>query len=320
MRAIKADGSDRHFQRTTFENKPAVTIKPSQTKTGISEARSFYNIGSHLFNAGLPVPKIYDFDPDTGTVTVEDLGDVLFYEKAVKLKKDGDAQALVLLYRHALTILDAFQNRGTDNFETSWCFDTPLYDSAFAFEREALYFMQEFLLESCGITPGTALEDELFSLCERVDNFQNGTCLMHRDFQSRNLMIKGEQIYIIDFQGARMGPFGYDPASLIFDPYLNLSGPIRAELIDFFITLYKKRKNTGTACILREFYTTALLRMLQALGAYSFLTLKRGRNFFKPFMKPAIDHADAILDTEYFPDMIHLKQLVSRLSKRFSGK
>jgi len=44
---------------------------------------------------------------------------------------------------------------------------------------------------------------------------------MHRDFQSKNLMIKNEQIFVIDFQGARLGPPSYDLASLLFDPYVN---------------------------------------------------------------------------------------------------
>ena len=49
--------------------------------------------------------------------------------------------------------------------------------------------------------------------------------LCHRDYHSRNLMLRGDRLFIIDFQDARLGPDTYDLASLLRDSYVDLPGP-----------------------------------------------------------------------------------------------
>jgi aminoglycoside/choline kinase family phosphotransferase len=97
--------------------------------------------------------------------------------------------------------------------------------------------------------------------------------LCHRDYHSRNLMFRDGQLYVIDFQDARMGPDTYDLVSLLRDSYLDLTEQTVAELIAYFLAL---RGLTGTeAEFRRRFDVMALQRNLKALGTFGYQTTAR---------------------------------------------
>src|SRR5213078_4022853 len=99
--------------------------------------------------------------------------------------------------------------------------------------------------------------------------------LVHRDFQSQNIIIQNGQAKLIDFQGMRPGLAEYDLASLLFDPYVELSAAERSELIDY----YRQKQTDNGRKVNGQFDDTlqlcAMQRMMQALGAYGFLGLVR---------------------------------------------
>jgi len=313
---ISADGSDRKFERVLYNGKSAVRIVPPENAAGVREAYSFFRIGTHLFHAGLPVPEIYEFDRDSGMVTVEDLGSTLLYDAASLLKRENRIPELMRLYVDAVNILSDFQKYGTPGFDGSWCFDTPVYDGNFAWEREAVYFMDSFLLKHCGIRAEEPLTQELRSLCASIDKTACAPCLMHRDFQSRNLMLHQGALGIIDFQGARSGPWGYDLASLVYDPYMDLPEDLRLELVELYIDGYFAQGENSRVEILRQFHAAALLRTLQVLGAFSFLSRERNRPFFIPFILPALRNLHVLVHRQYFADLVCLRSLSDSLLNR----
>ena len=305
---IRADGSDRKFERIMHNGKSAVRILPSDTEAGAREAHSFFRIGTHLFAAGLPVPAIYEFDRRSSAIVVEDLGDTLLYDAASRLKEFGHTSELVRIYKQAVRLLCDFQYLGTENFDTAWCYDTPVYDGNFAWEREAVYFMDSFLLKHCGIMASESLVKELKRLCAGVDEQRDMFCIMHRDFQSRNLMLHGGMLGIIDFQGARFGPWAYDLASLVYDPYIDLSEDMRTELVEFYLD-YRSANRKMREEMLRNFHFVALLRTLQVLGAFSFLSREKARPFFVPFINPALRNLNTLVHKECFSGFTSLRAL-----------
>ncbi len=308
--SISADGSDRRFKRVNFHGRPAVQIVPPATETGLLESRSFFQIGSHLFSAGVPVPEIFSFSKDSGTLVVEDLGDVLFHDVVRLLRERGRKADLCHVYRDAVGLLVDFQRQGTPHFDTAWCFDTSLYSGEFAWEREALYFLNSFLEAYCGIRPTAALKSELTWLCDRVDAAVSEPVLIHRDFQSRNIMIKHDRLRIIDFQGARLGPWGYDLASLLYDPYTDLPEEMRERLLDLYLAdAMGGSRSVTKAEMMAEFYCTALLRTLQVLGAFSFLSREKRRSFFVPFIRPALKNLLVLVHKEGFSALSDLRAL-----------
>jgi hypothetical protein len=112
--------------------------------------------------------------------------------------------------------------------------------------------------------------------------------LIHRDFQSQNILICDEQAYLIDFQGMRPGLGAYDLASLLYDPYVTLSPAEREQLIEYYL---KGSEYRGT----REefidlFLRCALQRLLQALGAYGVIGVRRRKPEFLRHIAPAIEN------------------------------
>jgi aminoglycoside/choline kinase family phosphotransferase len=103
---------------------------------------------------------------------------------------------------------------------------------------------------------------------------------LHRDFQSRNLFITNGRLRVIDFQGGRLGPLGYDLASLLIDPYVNLSPARQQEFLDYYLYLIKTRVEVDPAAFREQYYHLALCRNLQVLGAYGYLTKVKGKAYF----------------------------------------
>ena len=103
--------------------------------------------------------------------------------------------------------------------------------------------------------------------------------LIHRDFQSQNISGRDGRIRLVDFQGMRLGPLGYDLASLVLDPYVAMPTQFRDELVERFVT--GMRPATIPRPDIRAMALAAgLQRIMQALGAYGFLGHVKGKTSF----------------------------------------
>jgi aminoglycoside/choline kinase family phosphotransferase len=113
--------------------------------------------------------------------------------------------------------------------------------------------------------------------------------LVHRDFQSQNIVIKEGAPCLIDFQGMRFGLPQYDLASLLLDPYVDLSAAEQGELLAFYIGLARAEgEGVDEREFHRLFWLCAVQRLMQALGAYGFLGHERGRADFLAHIPAAL--------------------------------
>jgi aminoglycoside/choline kinase family phosphotransferase len=122
-------------------------------------------------------------------------------------------------------------------------------------------------------------------------------------------MLKEGRIRIIDFQGGRLGPLGYDLASVVCDPYVNLPGTVQEHLIDAYIRVLNTYLTYDAARFRREFLFLSLQRNLQVLGAFAFLSKQRGKKFFGPYIKPALLSLQSLLAKPMLQKYSTLKQL-----------
>jgi hypothetical protein len=138
---------------------------------------------------------------------------------------------------------------------------------------------------------------------------------LHRDFQSRNLFITSGRLRVIDFQGGRLGPLGYDVASLLIDPYVNLSPDWQAELLDYYLDRITARLGLDPAAFREQYYHLALCRNLQILGAYGYLTKAKGKDQFARYIPTAVGtlHRRLLARPGAFP---LLEELVASLTGR----
>lgn len=299
---ITPDGSTRRFYRRMRRGESIIVMEPGESPGGIAEAESYVQIGRHLHKKGISVPQIYEFDSNTGTVTMKDLGDIHLQTIALQYLKAGDIQTIQSLYEKTIDLMITMQFEGVKGFQDTWCFDTPIYDADFAFQREAMYFIDAFACDLTGIDSKQKNEliNELHSFCMLFNNFSWPVCLLHRDFQSRNILWHKDAPWIIDFQGARLGPPFYDLASLLLDPYVQLSDTLIQKLLEFYIESLKIKNYRGLieGEINRAFRTYGTIRLIQAIAAYSFLWRKKGKNQFRKYLEPAIERLLWLLECE----------------------
>ncbi len=291
---LSGDGSDRSFFRINFGNSSLMAVFPSSASApdkALAEASSSFNIGIHLYNKGVPVPQVIDFDETDGLLVFEDLGDTLLQDLAVK---HTDKEKLRQFYSETITQLIHMQFAGREEFNTDWCHDTPKYDSKLMITRESGYFLNSFCIGYLGLRDfSPELTSEFKKLAGNASS-QPSDYFLHRDFQSRNVMIKDDRVRFIDFQGGRLGPLGYDLASLLLDPYAELDNLIREELFDQYLNLLESY-GVNKEAFLQGYYPLSLQRSLQIIGAFAFLSQVKKNIYFRTYIKPAVISLNALL-------------------------
>jgi aminoglycoside/choline kinase family phosphotransferase len=177
---------------------------------------------------------------------------------------------------------------GAEDLDTSQCFDTPVYDQHFILKRELEYFRRNFLVGALGLEINWGrVEGDFSLLASRASGGEDQLFFLHRDFQSRNLMLKDNLLYLIDFQGARLGPPQYDLAALLLDPYVQLEELLQRELLTSHCRGLSEMSGTSVDELLVRYPHVALCRNLQVLAAFSFLTVVKGRAHFARYIMPA---------------------------------
>jgi aminoglycoside/choline kinase family phosphotransferase len=154
-------------------------------------------------------------------------------------------------------------------------------------EKECRYFQEAFLKGYLGIR--TRFEDlaaDFAALARKALQYSN-TGFMHRDMQSRNIMIKNDQVYFIDYQAGRFGPIQYDLASLLIDPYVQLTDTIQAQLLEYCIEALSVMTAVEPAKFRRCFKYCSLTRNLQILGAFAFLSRVKSKHYFEDYIPAA---------------------------------
>lgn len=298
LEKLAGDGSDRIFIRAALAGRTALAVIGPDP----AENRAYLEIGGHLWRTGEWGPEFFGFDPDQGFFLIEDLG-------STHLADSDDPKPA---YRDVIGLLADFHARGRSGFDPAWCCQTRRYDRELILERELNYFQAAFFEGYLGLSasePGLEAEKEALAQAALTGA---GTALMHRDFQSRNIMIKNGRPRMIDFQGARLGPPGYDLASLLYDPYAGLKGGFRAELKD----LYLKSIALDRKAFEAVFPFLAACRLFQALGAYGFLTRVKGKKDFARFIRPALADLVGLWSGKGFSAYPGLKRLLERAVRK----
>ena len=293
IRALVPDGSSRRFfhLRAQYGQTLIAVLPPETDPAGLAEARAFFYIGRHLHLAGAPTPLIHAFDPATGLVLCEDLGDLRLHDLVV----EQGVVAVTDLYDQAVRALARMQVRAAAGFDPTWCWDTPRYDQQLMRERESGYFLRACCVDLLNLHfDQAAVEAECGRLAEAAAEAP-ADFFLHRDFQSRNLMVHNGQVRFLDFQGGRLGPLAYDLASLLLDPYAALPAAMQERLAGVYLAALGQEINYDPEQFQREYVWLALQRNLQILGAFAFLSRVRGKPFFARFLGPALDSLAGLL-------------------------
>ena len=271
---INKGGSDRKFYRIRCS--PEQTLILVKYNLEREENRNYVRIAKFLDAHGIRVPKIYFHDATEGLIWIEDLGerDLFSYRNESWLVRRA-------FYETALDQIAALHG-----LSESVCIEIK-EDLPAEFNAELYVWEQNYFFENC-LSRYFAIDSEklaslaalpaLNQIAEHLDRLPR--VLVHRDFQSQNIIMRNGQAHLIDFQGMRPGLAEYDLASLVYDPYVDLTEAERAELIAY----YREQQIKNGMTINSDFDSTlrlcAMQRLMQALGAYGFLGLVKGHKHF----------------------------------------
>ena len=268
LEPIKRGASGRTIVRVkTPGHEPFIGVHWNEDREDNSQ---FIPVAQFLKQAKLRVPAIIHERARYRVALVEDLGDVDLLSL-----KDRPFSERLPLYRSAFEQVDKlFYAKPAKDFQLMAPFDAALY------RWEQNYFF-EYMVEEFLELDATALraKQEFVALSERLGTVARH--LVHRDFQSQNLMVKDDQVWLIDFQGLRRGRQEYDLASLIFDPYLDHTADEREQLLTLWEDIADERP------LETLFHECAAQRLMQALGAYGNIVKNRGDEWYKPHIATA---------------------------------
>lgn len=285
-RPLQGDGSDRQWHRLTAGPRNLIMadhgIRPHRDTR--QEVDAFVDIGRHLYARGAAVPRIYLHDTFAGLVFLEDLGDRHLQDAARELKEEQLRQ----LYCRVIDQWLDMAVQGGRGFDVAWTYQGARYDRRLILDRECRYFVEAFLNGYLGRPDAYAeMADEFEQLADHA--LVNGwTGFMHRDLQSRNIMIKAERICFIDFQGGRLGPLQYDLASLLIDPYTALDPGLQDDLRTYAARALHRRTGAHIERFLQGFDYCAVARNLQILGAFGYLSRVKGKTYFEAYIPAAL--------------------------------
>ena len=275
----------------------------------------FLNVLRHLHLFDIAVPILHYHDEQAGLLYLEDFGDLTLAEACAT----ASPSKLEHLYTQAIDTLVQIHLRATTR-EHSSClafrraFDVPLL----------MWEFEHFLEYGVVARQGKPMCSEDYSLIR--DEFQKiAECIIaqpqvftHRDYHSRNLMVDGERLGVIDFQDALLGPATYDLASLLRDSYIALEEHLIDRMIDRYIECMRAGLDPATqenmllndlVAFRRIFDLTSIQRNLKAAGRFVYIDRVKQNPKFLADIPRTLDYVRRNL--EKYPE---LRTLLTHLS------
>jgi hypothetical protein len=278
---LGARGSERSFWRLSDGSQSVIAVQYGVTR---AENARYSKHAALLAAAGVPVPAVKLDLPDTCIVMLEDCGDDSLQQRMQRKVHAKDEQ----WYEATVKELARFHQEGTRvvreyQIELEPAFDASLY----AWEHRL--FEEHLLNHRYGYDALPAeVAAELKQNSEKLLKMKQ--VLIHRDFQSSNVLFKKDQPVFIDFQGMRLGAGAYDLASLLYDPYVKLSKTLRTKAALAYLKAFPG--NSEAVEFVRE---GAVQRLVQALGAYGRLA-SVGQSQFSQYILPALENLLEVAD------------------------
>jgi N-acetylmuramate 1-kinase len=314
IHALKGDASNRSYYRLHYssESRPATMIimelaEPEafkKSEEAVSAAAitvdelPYINILNHLAKSNVAVPKLYLYDPATGLLFLEDLGD-----RTLEIEiKNNDEAALRRYYRLAVDELLKIQGPATRDRDRSCiafgrAFDVPLLMWEFD------HFLEYGIEARTGVSIKPAdrkmIRGEFFEICETLA--AEPKVFTHRDYHSRNLMVHRNRIWLLDFQDALLGPCVYDLASLLKDSYVALPDPLVDELIDYYLEQRAAMGGEGMGkqdrtAFRQRFDLMSIQRNLKAAGRFVYIDVVKKKNHLLPYIPQTLGYVQRNLD------------------------
>jgi aminoglycoside/choline kinase family phosphotransferase len=312
---LKGDASNRSYYRVGDGPEAAVVmVMPPDASRKSEEASKgdppkelpFVNVHRYLERLGVRVPRILRYDEPAGMMVLEDLGDVTF-EQALSQGSPDE------LYGRAVDLLadlrfEAERTPDPDCLAFTRAFDEDLY------EWELHHFREWGLEAWSGKTPGADERAALDAIFRRIAKELAAAPrgFTHRDYQSRNIMVKAGDLVVIDFQDALQGPRQYDLVALLRDSYVELDRAFVDRMLDRYLARFEERSGEAIDAVAfkRFFDLLTVQRKLKDAARFEFIHRVKGNPGFLVSIPASLRYVKTALDAQ--PALSDLREIVSR--------
>lgn len=300
--ALAGDASSRKYYRVIRDQQSWVLMKwepfnPSEYP--------FLSVLNHFKKSGVRVPSVVGYDASAGLVLLEDLGDLTLERKFWESQTNS-----MVFYHMAIDEIVKIHHRATalkdDCTAFKMKFDTEkfLWEMNYGKDNLILGVLKFQMSEKTA----AALQHAFTDICARLD--AEPKKIAHRDYHSRNLMIKLDEMGVIDFQDARLGPVQYDLVSLLRDSYTDLSEEACEILIDDYLMKSKEHlpKGLSREQFIRTYELQSVQRCFKACGSFaSFYHQRQDRRYLKylvPTLKRVLKTLALFPEYKIFTDVL----------------
>ena len=316
---IAASGSARKYYRIVTDKSTLIGTYSENTE----ENEAFLTFSKHFHDLGLNVPEIFAVNEDKTCYLQSDFGDDNLFahvQKALMVNvgpSTGSGTAysenVIQLYKQALKHLVKLQVLGHQGLDYSKAYPTERFDRQ-AIIDDLNYFKYYF------VKPHEEIDFNETRLGKDFEAFADfvsqAPCdfFMYRDFQSRNIMVKDNELYFIDFQGGRKGPLNYDVVSLLYQVKAQIPQAVREELIQYYKEELKQFVNPEEVKFDTYQPYFVYLRLLQVLGAYGFRGLIQKKSHFIESIPYALKELKIWSENHPMKEYPELQKVISQLS------
>lgn len=285
---LPKSGGDRIYFRIETEQQNYIATY----NINLKENNTFLYFSDHFRNVKAPVPKIFVVSNDSTIYIQEDFGADCLLDI---LEREGYSDNVKQLYKKALTALAQLQIKGNEGLNYTNCITSNEFGKQ-AILSDLLYFKYYFL-DTLKIPYDKEKLGDDFEALSSYLNHADYKFFMFRDFQSRNVMIKNEQPYFIDYQGGMKGALQYDVASLLWQAKADLSDEWKNELLQYYIDCVEVElgETVDRTRFVSQYNGYVLIRLLQVLGAYGFRGLFERKAHFLTSIPLALKNLNAFL-------------------------
>jgi aminoglycoside/choline kinase family phosphotransferase len=291
---LQGDASTRQYYRLSVEYQegtaePQTLILMQLEAPNVQGETDFIRVLKFLQGIHLPVPELFHFDAERGLLLIQDCGDITLEAQLAS----ADLATLKNGYVKAVHLLANMQTEATRAIDAN----CPAYHVKFDVEKlmwEMDFMLEHFIegVQQNNLKAATRKEirKQLTALCTVLA--EQTPCFTHRDYHSRNLMVHHDELVLIDFQDARMGPSQYDLASLLRDSYLPLPESLVWELVDVFIEKKQEQENRPIDHeeFIRVFDLMSIQRNLKAIGTFAYQKKIKNNDRYMRYIAPTLEY------------------------------
>jgi aminoglycoside/choline kinase family phosphotransferase len=295
---LPAHGSERRlFRLRAADGRTAIGAENRDA----DENAAFLGFSRYFRSVGLPVPEIYADDPAAGVYLEEDLGDTTLFDLLQRERgaAPGVPASAAAVYAEAVRLLARMQIAAAPGVDYGLCYPHAAFDRR-SMSWDLNYFKYYFLKLAHIPFHEQKLENDFDALCGWLLQAP-ADFFLYRDFQSRNILVRGGRPWFIDYQGGRRGALPYDLASLLLDAKADLPFAFRDRLKAEYVAAAAALTPLDAASFAAFYRGFALIRLLQAMGAYGYRGFHERKAHFLQSVPYAVRNLEHLLQDGPLP-------------------